>query len=443
MVGVSGGADSMALLHALARSRPSPQAHVVAVHVHHGLRGRAADRDAEKVRALCISLDIPCRIEAVPVKALAQARKQSLEEAGRKVRQEVFLETARAVQAQAVVVAHHQDDQVETLLLNLIRGTAAKGLGGMSEARLFPHPSAPRGLYLLRPLLQVPKQHLVHYCRKHRLAWGEDASNQDVRFLRNRIRHCLLPLLEKRFNPQIRNVLSRTAESVGKEQAWLETCAEKYLVRRVKVQPGVKARWACGTWTRVAEPLRLQVLALIWDRTGLPGKSFQHLMHLDNACLQGRGGLDLPGGWHAEMNGREMSLVFPAVKKTGHSLNRIPKYGVERELCPVPVRAKASSKHAESILVDADKVTGRLRVRFRQAGDRMCPLGLQGRHKDIKKIMMEMQIPAEERDRWPLLVQGEEVIWVFRGPMAEQVKLDAGSRKALCLRIKPLGNALE
>ena len=218
VVGVSGGPDSLCLLHVLNQLRPQYDWVLHVAHLHHRLRGAAADEDMVFVALQAIEWGLPCSIQVVDVAAIAQAQGLSTEEAARQVRYGFLSQVAQEIGATAVTVGHHADDQSETVLMHFLRGTGLAGLRGMSPAvdlgnmRLIRnHASAsPPHIPLVRPLLAVPRAAIETYCHDHHLSPRTDHSNCDATYFRNRIRHELLPLLET-YNPNIRTRLRRTA----------------------------------------------------------------------------------------------------------------------------------------------------------------------------------------------------------------------------------------
>ncbi len=208
LAAVSGGPDSVCLAHWLAFQARKKGLTVALVHVHHGLRGRAADADARFVAALGVRLGLPVAIVRAPVRALAAKRGRGLEEAGRKERYRVLGERARRGRFAAVATGHQLDDQAETVLLHLLRGTSLEGLGGIPVRR----PLRP-GVELIRPLLPLTRAEVLLYLKRHELDWREDASNADPKFTRNWVRREVLPLLEKRA-PGVKERLAAIAARV-------------------------------------------------------------------------------------------------------------------------------------------------------------------------------------------------------------------------------------
>jgi tRNA(Ile)-lysidine synthase len=208
LVAVSGGPDSVCLAHFLAQMARRKGLTLELLHVHHGLRGREADRDAASVEALGRTLGVPARVARAGVKALAKKRGLGLEEAGRKERYRLLAARARRGRFDAVATGHHLDDQAETILLHLLRGTSLEGLGGIAPKR----PLAP-GVELIRPLLPLTRAEVIVYLEQHGLAWREDRTNQDRAFTRNWVRAEVLPLLESRA-PGVKERLSEIAAKV-------------------------------------------------------------------------------------------------------------------------------------------------------------------------------------------------------------------------------------
>lgn len=208
LAAVSGGPDSVCLAHWLSVQARRKNLTVALVHVHHGLRGRAADRDARFVEELGKKLGLPATIVRAPVRAAAAKRGLGLEEAGRKLRYRALAARAKRGRFSAVATGHQLDDQAETVLLHLLRGTSLEGLGGIPVRRAL----AP-GVELIRPLLPLTREEILLYLKKHDLKWREDASNHDPKFTRNWVRRDVLPLLEKRA-PGVKDRLAQIAAKV-------------------------------------------------------------------------------------------------------------------------------------------------------------------------------------------------------------------------------------
>ncbi len=211
LVGFSGGPDSVCLLHFLHHLAGKKHFEVVAVHVHHGLRGKQADADARFCRNLCKQWDIPFLLKKKAVRALAKKQDLSIEHAARKARYEAFAATAKQTGASKVALGHHADDQAETVLLNLLRGTKPEGLSGIPVRR-----PLNKQVEIVRPLFCITRAEVEEYVKENELPFVVDQTNQDSAYTRNWIRHELLPFLEQK-QPQIRQHLVRLAASLAEK----------------------------------------------------------------------------------------------------------------------------------------------------------------------------------------------------------------------------------
>ena len=191
------------------------------LHVHHGLRGREADRDAGWVQSLCARLGVECEVHRVHVRDVAKARGVSVEMAAREMRHEIFRRRAKALGAYGVMLAHTLDDQAETLVLRWARGAGRTGLGGIRPIQCWDE------VRIIHPMLGWRRRELESFLRAHRMEWREDRSNLGRKYLRNRVRHEVLPLLERELNPALRETLARNAALWSEEDAWMERESER------------------------------------------------------------------------------------------------------------------------------------------------------------------------------------------------------------------------
>ncbi len=283
VVGVSGGADSTAMLRLLHGCAASERWQLVVAHLNHGMREAEGERDAVWVQALAAELGWPCEVALRPIEALARSWRQSVEESGRRVRYHWLARVARRVQANVVAVAHTADDQVETVLHRVIRGTGLHGLGGMEPVR-----SLVEGIRLVRPLLHTRRADIESWLRGHGHAWLEDPTNADERFTRNRIRHTLLPSLTRDFNPQMSQRLLDLAEQARAASGFFEKRAARQLRRlgRDNLQGGLQLPVAAVR--RLPVPVRSELLcAAVVHITGHRRRfTYQHWQALDRLVTQ-------------------------------------------------------------------------------------------------------------------------------------------------------------
>jgi tRNA(Ile)-lysidine synthase len=349
-VGLSGGVDSVVLLHALSRQNPS----VRAVHVHHGLSPNA-DRWAAFCRRLCKRWGVPLTVRRVKV----ARRGKGLEAAAREARYKVFSK----VEADCILLAHHLDDQAETVLMNLLRGAGRRGASGMlRESQL-------QGKTILRPLLDVPREAIMAYARKHRLTWIEDESNADESLTRNFVRRRLGPLLEQKY-PKWRQNLARAARHFSRRESRAQDLLRDFLKAR-----GLRA------------PSEAKLVEMLKQLTSQGART---LIEHDGAQLRVYRGKILVGG-------TSYPSTFAPLQWKGEARLAIPELGGELRF----QRARGKG-------IDAG--TKSLRVRLRTGGERLQPDPRRPR-RTLKNLFQEAGVPPWERDRLPLLVCGEDLVW--------------------------------
>jgi len=309
LVGVSGGADSVALLAVLRRLAPAWKFRLTVAHLNHGIRGPAAAADAAFVADLARRWKLEFVGAKVNVPLRARRRGISLEMAGRAARYDFFGRAARAYRCDAVATAHTADDQAETTLLNLARGAGAAGLAGI------PYIGRHGAFKVVRPLRDVNRKSIERFLAYGHLAWREDATNSDLAFLRNRVRHEVLPFLEKRLNPGIRQALLRVSDILAEENKWLNVLAKEILEQCRVSGRALNARRLAG----FPVAARRRVLRLWLEARGLDAEalSFDAIERLDNLAADRRGGraATLAGGWLVR---READTLALSVGRRGN-----------------------------------------------------------------------------------------------------------------------------
>ncbi|HET8546407.1 MAG TPA: tRNA lysidine(34) synthetase TilS [Bryobacteraceae bacterium] len=379
-VAVSGGADSVFLLHALRELAPTQPLFVL--HLNHKLRGADADADAEFVREQAAALSLPYEVREAP-----GGDRDNLEQAGRRARLAFFHDVLRRGVVARVATGHTSDDQAETVLYRLLRGAGTQGLRGIL-------PVTREGL--VRPLLNCRRSEIEAWLIARALRWREDSTNRDTRFVRNRIRHSLLPLLEREYNAGIRDTLVRTAEIAGDEEAY-------WLAEVSRVAGGLFTRDA-GALVIDLQALRNLPIALVRRlfrqavasvRGGSRGLEAGHIEAVLALSRQsrGEGGIHLPG---VEVRRSFSHLRFmPA-----HSCNT------------ASLRAQVTESYNGSGPIDADSVPTGAELRPWRPGDRMELT--TGRTVKLKVLFQRARIPVWERQKWPVFAIGSEVIWTRR-----------------------------
>jgi len=401
---LSGGADSVALLDALAGRARRDGFTLVAAHLDHGLRS-AASADAAFCVELCRRLGVRLVAGNADVRARARREKGSLEQLARAERYAFLRRAKDETAAVAIAVAHTEDDQAETLLLRLMRGAGAAGLQSMR----------PRAGDVIRPLLAVSRAEVLAHLRARGLVWREDETNRDTAFARNRVRHELIPYLERHFNPRLRPALARTAELLASEQSLLDT-----LVPAAVHDASGAVTLSLGELRAVPPALaRLRVRRALEATGGLRGVGEGHVAGIlalaGRAAASGRS-LTLPGG-------RSASVCFDRLRigpaRRHQDRFAFPLAVPGRVELPGGIALVAEPASASAVSEAAGAVVGApqgpLEVRTRRIGDRVR---VRGRARSLKRYLIEERVPAEERGHLPLVAVGHEVLWMPERPLS-------------------------
>lgn len=436
LVGVSGGADSTALLHALKMLQTAVNMEIFVVHVHHGLRGEAADEDAHFVEELCRNWSIPFYLKKANVRQIAGQWGVSEEEAGRSVRYSFFDEVLTGIQGQKIALAHHQDDQAETILHNIIRGTGLKGLGGMKPIR--------DGKYI-RPFLEVSRSEILNYCTIHCIAYQEDASNNDLIYTRNRIRHQLIPMIEEQFNPDFKASLTRMSEIIREDEAFLsQYCRQLYEEHVGWEKNTVKIPLPFLLGCPLAVQRRLVRLGLEKFNQQLSGIQHVHVDAVLKAAKHSKTGavIKLPGRISAFKNydALEISrdISSEAVSPFWYQLDIPGEVYIPELDVRIWVREAAKENVYRScrrcIYIDRDQLQGKLAVRSRRNGDRFKPFGMKGTKK-LSDYFIDQKIPKNRRDKIPLVVDESNIVWVAGCQIHEDYKINQNTQNVIELGV--------
>ena len=441
IVGYSGGADSTALLHLLTRLQTELRLCVHAAHLHHGMRPEA-DADVEVCRAVCESLGVPLHVERVDVPALAKQQKRSLEEVGRDARYAFFERLAQQLDAAAVALAHTRDDQIETILINLLRGTGPRGLCGMPYQRD----------RIIRPLLDASREQTHRYCAEQRLPTVFDSTNLDPHQLRRRVRMELIPLMRE-IAPAFERHLLRLADILEQEEAWwaqevatvLQDVGSSHLRDGQGGGSGSLRQIPRARFAALHPAMQRRVLRE-WLRPHLGTlnlPSFEILEGIRHAGTEGK-----PTSWQlsetlrltTDENALTLHADAPAPTPYAYPVSLdtpilIPEAGAWLELRTADAHAcaKATQPGEEKTLqaaFDADAVQGQLTVRNGRPGDRFQPLGMTA-PKKLSDIFIDRKIPKSERWRLPLLCDEVGIVWVPGYTIAERVRITPCTKRVL------------
>lgn len=405
LVAVSGGADSVALLHLLHGVAAACKLELRAAHLDHALRPDSQE-DAAHVRDLCRALAVPLSVTRIDIAALARGGHGGVEETAREARRDFLRETAKTQGCTWIALAHQRDDQAETFLLRLLRGAGTTGLAGM-------RPVDPP---FVRPLLSFSREELVEWLAGEGVAWREDASNQDPAFARNRVRHELLPLLES-YNPAIRLRLNELCRQLGDdEDDWAKRAAAE--LERVADLTEGECRMPCATLAEASPAMagRLVRMGLKRVRGSLRRLDADHIAAI-LALARGerpQGELSLPGAWV----GRRYELLL--LRKTPPLVVPQPPLEIAGpgvypltggRVLSVSLADNSCGEGADLVEFCGRQVTFPLQVRAPQPGDRLSPAGMSGTKK-LQDLFVDQKLPMEERAAAVLVFGEEQLLWV-------------------------------
>jgi tRNA(Ile)-lysidine synthase len=445
---VSGGPDSVALLKALTLIAAEFNLSLVVAHLNHGLRGAAADAEEEFVCSLSRSMNVECVSGKIDIAALKEPGK-SLEELCREQRYAFLKKVAADCRATKIALGHHLQDQAETVLMNLLRGSGAEGLRGMLPVR--------EGL-IIRPLLQVTRKEILAFLQEMGISFTTDSSNAHDCYLRNRIRHNLLPLMKEGFNRRVEENLSRTAEIMRLDDDYLAIEVEEWLCRWGISGPEGDMRLPLTEFLKLHPALQQRVIKNLLASTSRSGQGIGY-KHVSAALALARGShgsasLDLPGGvllrreYHTLIFSRLLDRPdVPAGRRIAVNPNyRYPVnvpgqvevkeagLSINFQFADKPDQALISTPGAHLAYLDYGAIHPPLVIRNVIPGDWLQPLGMTGKKK-LKALFIDEKVPSARRHLLPLLADQQSVIWVPGLRISSRVSVTEKTRQVLKVEI--------
>lgn len=451
IAGVSGGADSVCLFLMLLELREKIGFDLIAVHVHHGLRGEAADQDQQFVEALCEQHRIPLEIFRVNLESIAKKRKQSLEEAGRMVRREAFDSVCKKYGGNKIALAHHQNDNAETLLWNLSRGTGLDGLGGIR----------PVNGKFIRPLLCMNRKEIEEYLAKRKQSYCIDETNAGTDYTRNKLRHLVLPILEEQVNSAAVRHMNETMEQIWELQEYMQEQVE------AAYQECVQEHFEKACWIQIQqksfetfpELIKKMVIRKGMEQVGGKKRDLSHkhvdvMMELMNKQV-GRT-LDLPYEMHAKRNyegirlEKQRTYSFGEEKKAEIMQECMAELNIPGETIladrNLKLRCKILEKPKNLSIKDIPQkiytkwfdygiIKSSLYIRTRQAGDTIV-IDEKGHQKKLKNWFVDEKIPKEVRDSQLLLAENNEILWVLGHRMSQAYQVKQSTKWILQIEVE-------
>lgn len=450
LIGVSGGPDSVALLHILIALASKFSLRLGVAHLNHCLRQVESDDDAKFVASLSKTVELPCYIHKENVMKYQKENKLSLEDAARRVRYTFFNKVAKQNDYNKIALGHHCDDNAELVLMNLFRGSGALGLSGIPPIR---------NNQIIRPLIHSRRSDIITFLKENRFEYAADKSNMETRYLRNKIRHHLIPRLKTAYNPNIIETLNRLTVIINSEEEWIDNEISQ-LIKKIMVdrkQDHVTLSISKLKKTHLAQQRRIFRKAIHFVKGDLRRISFTHIDAIARLLTSRstNGSLDLPHS--IRVRKVEDSLVFTKEKGVLRNLNRNDQrpekvsfnYIIEKpthlfikEIDTNMVFSEMRYEHMPNFhlagqhtaFVDKNRLRFPLTVRNYRSDDRFRPLGMDGTQK-VKKYFINNKVPLADRYRCPVVASQGKIIWLGGHRIDESVKLTPSTRKVMKIEL--------
>ncbi len=421
IIGVSGGADSVYLLLVLNELRESMKLTITAVHINHMIRTEAVD-DQRFVEQLCGQLQIPCKVFEIDVTQIAKREKMSLEEAGRKARYDAFFKTMKKCDADKIAIAHHQNDQAETFLYRVARGTGIYGAAAMRE----------KDGKLIRPLLCIKKEEIVKYLRQIGQDWVEDASNQEDAFARNQIRNQIIPRLET-INDQTVEHIGQLCEDIKEVTEYLTKQVEASFSKCTKqIEHGFEVD--CEQLSRENIWIQKQILKKILEQTAGKKKDLER-KHVEDLLTLAQG-----------ETGKRISLPYEMTAEKNYQYIKVGKGNLSDKqemkgklFCEEVTDLTNIVENDCTKIIDYDRIEADIRLRFRKPGDFFI-FNKEFKKKSLNRYFIDEKIPRQLRDQIPLVADGSHIIWIVGRRVSEYYKITKSTRRYLKLEFKREGD---
>lgn len=472
VVGVSGGPDSLCLLHVLTKiCHTLKLAPPTVAHLNHQLRSSASDDEAKFVQDIANQWQLPFFGESRSVADYARRKKLSIEEAARQLRYAFLKEVATKIEATKIAVGHNADDQAETVLMHFLRGSGLTGLRGMLPQISIAAISSPAedkadlslalAPSLIRPLLDTPRQAIEEYCQVNKLEPRYDTSNQDTTYFRNRLRHELLPQLEQ-YNPNIRQLLNRTAKIIAADVELIELQIDQIWPLIIAVDEEQQIGFQREVWLNLPVGLKRAILRRAIDQLqdNLLNIGFEHIDNVITTLERGQTGasITLPGELMVRLDYQTVTIGFQqqieqslnlagpqlltdqplTVKFPGVTVLPATNWQLRAEVQSIESSTWERIKQVDrwETFVDAALVKEPVMLRTRQPGDRFYPLGLGGQKK-IKDFMIDAKIPEAHRNQIPILVSDETILWLCGYRLGDRFKVTPNTLQVIHFKFEP------
>ncbi|KGM97129.1 tRNA(Ile)-lysidine synthetase [Clostridium novyi A str. 4552] len=439
VVALSGGPDSICLLHILYTLKAKLGITLVAAHINHCLRGEAADDDELYVRKVCSDLQIPCFVKKEDVHKISKERGISCEMAGREVRYEFFQEVLHKINGNKIAIAHNANDQAETVLMRILRGTGLEGLVGIRPVR---------DNIFVRPIINLTRDEIENYCEINKLNPRIDKTNFENIYTRNKIRLELIPYIQKNFNSDVIEVLNRFSDTVKIDNEYINNVAkEKYNEYSESSEDKIILK---GEIFKEHEAVLTRVIriALKKIKNNLNNLEKNHIYDIIDIQKKSTGKyIMLPDGIRVINNYGDICIYKEQNKQKVQISNKETELNLFKEniltnyklkITLNIIKSKDDIKFDKNPLIkyfDYDKIKGVIKLRYRKNGDKFIPFGMNG-SKKLKDLFIDLKIPKEKRDSIPLIIFGEDIAWIVGYRISDKFKINKDTNNVLKIKIE-------
>lgn len=436
LVALSGGPDSLTLLHILYSLKDQLNINIGAAHVNHLLRGNDAFKDENLCKTYCENLGLDFYLKRIDINEESKIKGISHEMAGREARYNFFEELSNKYGYNKIAIAHNLNDQAETILMRIMRGTGIEGLVGIK---------AVRDKKFIRPLIEISRAEIEHYCEENNLKAAIDETNFENIYSRNKIRLELIPYMEKNFNKDVIETLSRMSKLIKEDNEFIEDFAlkifEKYCYKkedRVIINKEVLLQHKAI----VSRVIRMALAEIKGNLYNIDNSHINDIIKLYNHNT-GKF-IMLPNDIMVENVYKDLHIYikiqenerdfYEPLEINNKVISNLLKYSIELKTLNKD-KNFVMKKNNMIKYFDYDKVKGDIYLRYRKDGDRFTPLGMKG-SKKIKDLFMDLKVPRYERDRIPLLCFGNEIAWIVGYKVSDKFKIDCNTKRVLQVTIE-------
>lgn len=447
LVALSGGPDSVCLLHVLYSLKERLEISIMAAHVNHCLRGKDSDEDEAYALKFCEELNIPCYVNRVDINKLSKERGLSSEMAGREARYEFFNELKEKYNMDKIALAHNSNDQAETIIMRFMRGTGIEGLTGIKPIR--------DGIYI-RPILQLSRQKIEEYCLGNNLIPRIDKTNLENVYSRNKVRLELIPYMQKNFNPDIINTLNRMANIVGKDNEYIDNIAEEKFKKYCSIKNEYLVIYKEAF--KEAEPIITRIIRKAINNFfgSLYNLEWIHIYDIIDLQAQGTGKMiNLPHNIIVENQYGDIILRRNIIKqqdlkelivKNSNVNEESLRDGIELENTflgyKISLKLLSSdesfdfNKDTLCKFFDYDKMENKdIIIRARREGDKFTPYGMSG-SKKVKDLFIDLKVPKNERDQIPLFCVENQICWIVGCRISDKYKIEKNTKRIVKVKFE-------